>query len=129
MRKYRKSGFVAQQVLVLLSQLAHNLLIWFKEWVVSALSASSACEKGVSVDRAQSQGVVCVRGVMRLRRNVLCVKSSCHPQGSVSGKVYFKDRRVVGIRLTPLHPLIHRVTTALEALFQPYNIRVSLDKN
>ena len=119
MRKYRKSGFVAQQVLVLLSQLAHNLLIWFKEWVVSALSASSACEKRVSVDRAKSQEVVCVRGLKRLRRDVL----------SVSGKVYFKGRRVVGIRLTPLHPLIHRVTTALEALFQPYNIRVSLDKN
>ena len=36
LRKYRKSGFVAQQVLVLLAQLAYNLLIWVKDWLAAA---------------------------------------------------------------------------------------------
>ena len=32
LRKYRKAGFIAQQVLLLLAELAHNLMIWMKTW-------------------------------------------------------------------------------------------------
>ena len=49
MRKYRKSGSVAQQVLVLLAQLAHNLLIWLKRWLAEALASSAGLwEKSIS---------------------------------------------------------------------------------
>ena len=119
LRKYRKSGFVAQQVLVLLCQLAHNLLIWFKEWLTTALSSSVVSENRVADNSANPEQTIALRGLKRLRRDIL----------SVSGQVCFKGKQVVGIRLTPLHPLIHPVITALEALFQPYNISVSLDKN
>ena len=37
-RKRRKGGFTAQQVLVLLSQLAHNLMVWMKNWLAAILN-------------------------------------------------------------------------------------------
>ena len=37
-RKLRKHQFVAQQMLVLLSQLAHNLCRWLKQWMVRCIS-------------------------------------------------------------------------------------------
>ena len=119
LRKYRKSGFVAQQVLVLLSQLVHNLLIWLKGWLTEALAPRRGCGGKVAVHRAKTRQTVEVRGLKRLRRALL----------SIPGQVCFEGKRVVGRRLTPLYPLIHHVTTALEALFKPYNIRVLLDKN
>ena len=117
LRKYRKSGFVAQQVLVLLCQLAHNLLIWVKEWLSVAVMSSNCGKSGSH--RARTGAVLEVRGMKRLIRDIL----------SVSGAVCFENHRVVCIRLNPLHPLIVPVTTAFEALLQPYNIRVLLDKN
>ena len=40
LRKYRKSGFLAQQVLLLLAELAHNLMIWMKAWFLAAVEDS-----------------------------------------------------------------------------------------
>ena len=37
LRKYRKAGFIAQQVLLLLAELAHNLMIWMKTWFIEAV--------------------------------------------------------------------------------------------
>ena len=37
LRKYRKAGFIAQQVLLLLAELAHNLMIWMKAWFIEAV--------------------------------------------------------------------------------------------
>ena len=37
LRKYRKTGFIAQQVLLLLAELAHNLMIWMKAWFIEAV--------------------------------------------------------------------------------------------
>jgi len=44
LRKYRKSGFIAPQVLFLLAELAHNLMIWMKAWFIEAVEASAGGE-------------------------------------------------------------------------------------
>ena len=44
-RQLRKHRFVAQQMLVLLSQLAHNLCQWLKQWIVDALAAKEKMEQ------------------------------------------------------------------------------------
>ncbi len=38
MRKRRKKSFVAQQMLVLLNQLAHNLIRWIQVWMIKAMT-------------------------------------------------------------------------------------------
>ena len=77
---------------------------------------AKCCEKSMIVKPT-------TRSVSGSRRRITL--SEC----SIPGQVCFEGKRVVGIRLNPLYPLIHHVTTALEALFKPYNIRVLLDKN
>jgi len=44
-RKLRKHRFVAQQMLMLLSQFAHNLCQWLKQWMISALVAKDKMEQ------------------------------------------------------------------------------------
>ncbi len=56
------------------------------------------------------------RGIKRFVRQIL----------SLSGKVVLKDKRVVGIIINPLYPLIDRIKTAFEALLRPFDIYVSL---
>ncbi|MBI1927317.1 hypothetical protein HYR99_24135 [Candidatus Poribacteria bacterium] len=47
LRKRRKGGFVAQQRLVLLSQLAHNFVVWAKSWLSEALEEALFVGEGV----------------------------------------------------------------------------------
>ena len=121
MRKRRKTGFEAQQVLLLLSQLAHNILMWYKQWLIDAVSASGGkTEKQTpaqpSASMSQTIATIQARGIKRLMREVL----------GISGKVQFKNKRVVCIMLNPLYPLIDRIMTALQAFLKPYKIRVLL---
>ena len=47
MRKRRKRSFVAQQMLTLLNQLAHNLIRWMQKWLMTAVE-QSAVEQSVA---------------------------------------------------------------------------------
>src|SRR3970040_7570 len=123
-RKRRFGGFVAQQMLLLLSQLAHNLMIWMKSWMTDALEESLWREEEAPDEKTTSSLVLArktlkERGIKRFLRQILFLK----------GKVVFKRQKVVGIILNPLYPLIHRIKTALEAFLKPYQIWVSLDEN
>lgn len=118
LRKYRKSGHIAQEILVRLAQLAHNLLIWVKAWLAEALAETHQGGRKKAVRRAKADAHLAGRGLKRLRRDIL----------SVPGEVRFKGEKVVGIQLNPLYPLVHHVTTTLQPLLKNYNIDVLLDK-
>jgi hypothetical protein len=123
-RRRRKGGFTAQKVLVLLSQLAHNLIIWMKSWLSDSLEASlfTGEEEPTKTERksiALAQNTIQQRGIKRFIRQIL----------ALSGKVVFNQQRVVCIFLNPLYPLINRIKTAFEAFLKPYNITVLLDEN
>ena len=124
LRKRRKGGFVAQQMLVLLSQLAHNFVVWAKSWLSDALKEALFMGETVP-DESEAASILLAmkaieeRGMKRFLRQILCL----------SGKVVFKGGKVVCIYLNPLYPLIARIKTALEAFLKPYNIRVLLDEN
>ena len=123
-RKRRKGGFTAQKVLVLLSQLAHNLMIWMKSWLNDALEASlftgeKEPTKTAKKEIALAQKTIQQRGIKRFIRQLL----------TLSGKVVFNQQKVVCIFLNPLYPLINRIRTAFEAFLKPYKITVLLDEN
>ena len=122
-RKRQKKGAVGQQVLLLLSQLAHNLCVWVKGWlcdglIASLLSGEAEPEKETVELVSRSIRTIQERGIKRLLRQTLWL----------SGRVVFKGKKVVGIALNPLYSLIDRITTAFSAFLAPYNIRVSLDE-
>lgn len=87
--KRRKKSFHAQEALVLLAQLAHNLLVWFRRWFLAKTTAAGL-------------------GVERLVREVLAMPARVET-GRWSGKVRLK--------LPTLHPWARAVAEGIRARF------------
>jgi len=130
MRKRRKKSFVAQQMLILLNQLAHNLIRWIQQWMIKAMKLISSVKSSLGSwwtpsDDATPEGPDTVVetlssfGMKRLVRQVLCL----------SGEVTVKKGKVIQIKLNPLYPMISRIRTAFDVLLKPYGITVSLHEN
>jgi hypothetical protein len=85
--KRRKKGFWAQEALVLLAQLAHNLLVWFKRWFLRGTRAA-----GLGVERS-------VRDVLAMPAEVRV------------------GRRKVSLKLPTLHPWARAVAEGIGARF------------
>jgi hypothetical protein len=133
-RKRRKKKFVAQQILTLLCQLAHNLIQWIKQWIIQALEQQRQmeiqAEKMVNKDnftlpftrrmncpKSESQLVIQSiqeRGIKRFVRQIF----------SLQGEVTFKRGQLRQLTFNPLYPLIKRLKTAFEVLLKPYDITV-----
>ena len=124
-KKRRKREFAAQQMLMLLTQLAHNLIRWIQKWMTSALEQSepdkSEAEEESSSCKSHSEKAIKTLnefGMNRFVRQILCL----------TGKVKMKDGKVVGVIINPLYPLVSRIIIAFKALLKPYGISVSLDE-
>jgi hypothetical protein len=149
MRRRRKKGFVAQQMLVLLNQLAHNLIRWTQGWMTEAVEKS--LEKEVEIMPSSSmistsQNNVNVPSMLGISGGTLLepiskgaslVVSTLKSFGMkrfvrqilcLSGRVTIKKGKVTRVRINPLYPLVKRIVIAFEALLRPYGIRVSLDE-
>lgn len=134
MRKRRKRSFVAQQMLTLLNQLAHNLIRWMQKWLITAVEHSAVeqyaakspssdnelCHSSNSVPQDINPVVKTLNGfgMKRFVRQIL----------SLSGRVVMSKGKVLRVILNPLYPLINRIKTAFEALLKPYGITISLDE-
>ena len=121
LRKRRKRDFVAQQRVILLCQVAHNLIRWRQHWMIQALeqAPSRSPSEGPPSELASVVKTLQQQGMKRLVNHIL----------GVSGKVVLKHGKVSRVILNPLYPLCSRIQTAFEALLKNYKIRVSLDKN
>lgn len=126
-RKRRKRGFVAQHMLILLTQLAHNLIRWMQNWLTKAIERTSAMKSSpvkwwAPSDNPEDASLAVATlnsfGMKRFVRQVLCL----------SGKVVVRKGKVHRVSLNPLYPLINRIVIAFEALLTPYGITVSLDE-
>lgn len=126
MRKRRKKSFVAQQMLVLLNQLAHNLIRWIQCWMIKAMKLLSSQDSwwnpsdDATAKELEEPAIVEKTignlGMKRMVRQVLCL----------SGEVTLKKGKVTQINLNPLYPMVYRIRTALEALLKTYGISVFL---
>jgi hypothetical protein len=97
--KRNKKRWEAQQMLVQLNALAHNVLIWGREWLIPAAPAVSRL------------------GVKRLVRDVF----------GVSGTVAWeRSGQVRGISLNPADRLAHRLRIALQSLVGAEHVAVIL---
>lgn len=97
--KRNKKRFEAQQVLVQLNTLAHNIVIWARHWLAPAYP---------KLDRF---------GILRMVRDVFGVR----------GMVIFQDdTRVHEIILDKADPLAHGLRRGLRALLAPLHVAVNL---
>jgi len=124
-KKRRKRGFVAQQMLMLLTQLAHNLIRWIQKWMTVALEQSVSDTSDAKVDSSScnipsEKAIKTLKefGMKRFVIQILCL----------TGKVKMKDGKVHSVIINPLYPLVSRIIIAFKALLKPYGISVSLDE-
>jgi hypothetical protein len=125
-RKRRKSGFLAQQMLILLTQLAHNLIRWIQKWMITAVEESLPDKSDDTMstkaaDKSSPEKTIKTLkgfGMKRFVKQILCL----------TGKVKIKEEKVIGVVINPLHPLVRPIIIAFKALLKPYGISVSLDE-
>ncbi len=102
--KRKKKRWPAQQLMMLIVQLAHNLLVWQNSWLQ---------QTGVT---AQEQQIIKEHGIYRI----------IHQRLNIDGKVSQKGAKVIQIELNPLHPLAPLVQKGFQALLKPFGILVIL---
>lgn len=91
----------AQAMVMLLGQLAHNLVVWFKRWLMEAAETAKLKRYGVP----------------RLVRDIL----------TISGMVEVGEARVITrITLNKAAPLARHCLKALQALLKREHVRVIL---
>ena len=124
LRRRRKRGFVAQQMLTLLSQLAHNLILWLKGWMTDSLSRQMPTQIDADSHLLSQPLKLAIRtikgfGIKRFVRQIL----------GLGGRVLLKGHQVKRLVLHPAYPLIDRITAALDSLLKPYRIHVGVGKS
>jgi hypothetical protein len=115
----RKHSFLAQQMLMLLNQLAHNMIRWVQNWLTeSVLQTSDDSSESQVTEKAVIAKTIKERGMKRFVVQIL----------SIPGKVILKAQKVCRVVFDPSFPLVNRIITAFRALLKPYGITVSLDE-
>ena len=126
-KKRRKRGFDAQRMVMLLTQLAHNLIRWIQKWMITAIEESleeaplSDTSDTISTDKSSPEKAIKTLkkfGMKRFVRQILCL----------TGKVKMEDGKVLNVIINPLYPLVRLIIIAFKALLKPYGISVSLDE-
>ena len=134
-RKLRKHRFVAQQMLVLLSQLAHNLCQWLKQWMISALVAKDKMEQDarltIASHWAETQQSTISSETIRLTINSIQqrgIRRWVRQLFALDGVVVIKKGVVTCLTLNANYPLISRFKLAFETLLKPYGVQIRLEK-
>jgi hypothetical protein len=86
--KRRKRRLPAQEALVLLTDLAHNIAVWSKDWIFTDPRFADY-------------------GVLRVVQDLL----------AIPGKITFREGQMVELKLNTLHPLAKPVLAGLTRLF------------
>lgn len=123
--KRRKHSFLAQQMLMLLNQLAHNMILWIQSWLIESIQTTSE-EPVISEQSSESEPFEKSLIIKTVKERGM--KRFVHQLLSISGSVILKGQRVCKIVFNPLYPLIKRIIIAFRALLRPYGIMVSLDE-
>ena len=126
-RKRRKRSFLAQQMLMLLSQLAHNMIRWMQNWLVNAVEQSATEQSATEPDTSSMESIEHTSLVVKTLKE-RGMKRFVSQLLSIRGKVIMKEQRICKVVFNPLYPLINRIIIAFRALLKPYGIIVSLDE-
>ena len=106
--KRNKKRFPAQQMLMLLGSLAHNVVVWARGWLTT------------QEDETATPMALRHYGILRMVRDVL----------RISGSLSFDPSgKVLAIRLNQDAFLAHLILPSLQRLLLPMQIAVSLGKN
>lgn len=129
--KRRKHSFLGQQMLMLLNQLSHNMILWIKTWLTESMLAISDESLDKSLDKSlvqSSESQVCEKSLIIKTVKERGMKRFVHQLLSISGLVTLKGQKVCSVAFNPSYSLIKRIVIAFRTLLKPYGIMVSLDE-
>lgn len=104
--KRKKKHWPAQQIMILIVQLAHNLLIWNNAWFESNLT------------KTRDKIILKEHGVYRIVNQRLNINGLLHRMG----------KKVTKIELNPLHPFSDIMKSGFQPLLTPFGITIILGK-
>ena len=129
-RKRRKQSFNAQQMLMHLTTIAHNLCLWLKQWTIDAIEFQRQSQQWVSqIQRqlrieiddmphlfAKSIALLEQRGIKRLTHQLFALSGHLLIKGGRLRRVVFKDG----------YPLMNRIFIAFSALLADDCVQLSI---
>ena len=131
-RKRRKHRFIAQQVLMLLTQIAHNLIVWIKQWSIDAIVFGQRCDDWVKqieqkwqTDFQTPESIFNKSIAMLDQRGI---KRFTHQLFALTGTLTIKNGKLTRIVLKAGYPMIDRIAIALTALLAETNVEIALGK-
>jgi len=131
-RKRRKHRFIAQQVLMLLTQIAHNLIVWIKQWSIDAIVFGQRCDDWVKqikqkwqTDSQTPESIFNKSMAMLAERGI---KRFTHQLFALTGTLTIKNGKLVRVALKAGYPMIDRIAIALTALLTETNVVIVLGK-
>ncbi|MCZ6775444.1 MAG: transposase [Ignavibacteria bacterium] len=134
-RKLRKHQFIGQQMLVLLSQLVHNLCQWLKRWMVDALAAKEQMEQYAQQMMASQwtdtqQHAISVEAIRLTIESIQQrgIRRWIRQLFALDGVVIIKKGVVVCLTLNANYPLIDRLLLAFRTLLEPVGVCVRVAK-
>ncbi|MAE40909.1 MAG: hypothetical protein CML07_08345 [Psychrobacter sp.] len=131
-RKRRKHLFCAQQMLMLLTQIAHNLIVWIKQWGIDAIALGQRCEEWVEqIKRKWQTDFQTTESIFNKSMALLAergIKRFTHQLFALAGTLTIKNGKLVRIVLKAGYPMIDRIAIALTALLAETNVVIALGK-
>ena len=120
-------------MLVLLSQLTHNLIRWVQRWMVDALATKDKMEQDAQqmMNSDSSETKENPTSSIRLTMNSIeqrGIRRWVRQLFALDGVVIIKRGVVTRLTLNANYPLVDRFQLAFEALLKPYGVEVRLGK-
>jgi hypothetical protein len=127
-RKRRKHRFYAQQML--LTQIAHNLCLWVKQWTIDAISRARQCDdwleqvkQNLTIEISDKEALFEDSQAMLKQRGI---KWLTYQLFALSGQLTLKNGKLVRIIFKDGYPLMNRILVAFSALLAPYRIQIGV---
>ena len=128
-RKRRKQRFFSQQMLMHLTQIAHNLILWIKQWQIDAIDFAKRCDDWISnvmqkwnIEPVDTQKWVSETQEMLSQRGI---KRFTHQLFALSGTLSFRHGKLHRIVLKGGYPMIDRITLAVAALLDDTSVEIA----
>ena len=131
-RKRRKQSFCAQQMLMYLTTITHNLCLWIKQWTIDAIEFVRQCDDWVSeikhklsIEIEEAKGLFDASISMLRARGI---KRLTHQLFSLSGRISINKGRLARIVLKDGYPLMNRIVVAFSALLADNSVQIIVGK-
>ena len=128
-RKRRKQRFIAQQMLMWLTRIAHNLIVWIKQWIIDAPDWVEQAEQWIEQIKRQwkmetvstEQWVADTKKMLQKRG----IKRFTHQLLALSRTLTFKRGKRSRVRLKTGYPIIERIALAWVAILHNTGVEIT----